>query len=404
MRETDPDEGTVAAESTIPRNEDDDYTEAAANRRREFLTEQTGVELGNVGSYSFDPAVVEGNIENFIGVAQVPIGIAGPMRVEGEHASGMFPIPMATTEGAVVASYNRGMKACNQSGGVRTTITGDAISRGPVFEFRSGREAAQFCEWLEDNVSVVREQAEATSDHVTLQRIETYPYNQNAFTNFYFETGDAAGQNMIATATSAACGWILSKYPDSGAVRGFRMAGNTAGEKRSTALALTEGRGKQVTAEITVPAETVESVLNVSPTAFAHTSRLGTLGAFLTGASSTAGQVANGIAALFIATGQDEANVVEAASASLYSEVTKSGNLYVSLTLPALVTATVGGGTHLPTQRECLKLIGCLGDGTVEKFTEIVAATALAGDLSLVAAIAASDWIDAHESLGRNPT
>lgn len=388
--------------SGVPSGEMDDYSETAAVRRREHVEETTGVELDHVGSYSFEPSVVEGNIENFLGVAQVPIGLAGPLAVDGEDASGEFLVPMATTEGTLVASYNRGMKACTIAGGVMTTITDDGIGRGPVFEFASARDAAAFCEWVETNVESIREQAEATSEYAELKRIKTYPYNNSVFTNFLFRTGDAAGQNMVGLATSTACAWIIDAYPDADQMRGFRLAGNTVGEKRATELNRTVERGKQVTAEATIPASVVEEVLNTTPEAIVKTNRLARTGAFLTGGNSTAGQVPNAVAALFIATGQDEANVVEASAASMTAEVTHDGGLYTSVTIPSLVTATVGGGTHLPTQRECLSILGCLGSGKVEKFTEIVAAVALAGDLSLLAAISAEDWVDAHESLGRN--
>jgi hydroxymethylglutaryl-CoA reductase (NADPH) len=139
----------------IPR-QDDDYTAAAARRRLAFLTETTGAAPEHLGRYSFDPAVLDGNIENFIGVAQVPVGIAGPLLVDGEHARGTFYVPLATTEGALVASYSRGMKLLYAAGGVRTTVVAEAMQRAPAFGFDSAREARAFGEWLTVNFPTSR--------------------------------------------------------------------------------------------------------------------------------------------------------------------------------------------------------------------------------------------------------
>jgi hydroxymethylglutaryl-CoA reductase (NADPH) len=382
--------------------EGDDYTERAVGQRQAFVEEFTGTELEHVEEYSFEPSTVDGNIENFTGVAQIPLGVAGPVQVDGQHAAGEFLIPMATTEGTLVASFSRGMKALNRGGGVTTTVTRDNISRDPTFKFDSGRTAAEFCDWLDEHLEEIRRQAEATSNHLTLDRIETYPYNRMVYTNFFYDTGDAAGQNMIGLGTYAAASWILTEFPDQESVRGFQLGGNTSSEKRHSAVGFTEGRGKQVTAEATIPAEAVQEILNATPETVAETHDVSNVGALVSGSNTNACHVPNGVSAVFIATGQDEANVVEASAASMVADVTPEGDLDVSITVPSLITATVGGGTHLPTQQECLEMLDCLGEGNVEKFTEIVAAVILAGEVSLMSAITASDWVDAHEALGRN--
>src|SRR6476620_10627411 len=197
----------------VPRDTDDDYTREAADKRREFAEERTGASLENVSSYSFDPAILTGNVEQFVGVAQVPIGLAGPLLVNGEHAQGEFYVPLATAEGTLVASYNRGMRLLHEAGGVTTTIMDDRMQRAPAFLFRSAREAREFGKWLRDNFDRIREVAESTTRSGRLIEIEQYSASRMLFTRFDYTTGDAAGQNLTGKATQAACTWIKQNYP-----------------------------------------------------------------------------------------------------------------------------------------------------------------------------------------------
>src|SRR3954462_4322484 len=213
----------------VPRDRDDDYTPAAAERRREFLRERTGAELEHVGSYSFDPATLPGNVEHFAGVAQVPIGIAGPLLVDGEEAQGEFYVPLATAEGTLVASYNRGMKLLYEAGGVTTTVLDDRMQRAPAFVSPSAREAAAFGSWLEDHFDEIREAAEATTRSGRLQDIEQYSASRILFTRFNYTTGDAAGQNLTGKATAAACAWIVKSYPS---IEHFFLESNFATDKK----------------------------------------------------------------------------------------------------------------------------------------------------------------------------
>src|SRR3954468_3477916 len=146
----------MAERARVPRDPEKDYTDELAERRRAFVREQTGADLRNVGRYSLDPAALPGNVENFVGVAQVPIGVAGPLLVDGEHARGEFYVPMATTEGTLVASYNRGMRLLTQSGGVRTTVVEDHMQRAPAFVFRSAREARDFAGWIDEHFDEIK--------------------------------------------------------------------------------------------------------------------------------------------------------------------------------------------------------------------------------------------------------
>jgi hydroxymethylglutaryl-CoA reductase (NADPH) len=383
----------------IARSERDDYAPEIVRQRQAFVEESSGVKLRHLSQYSFDPHLAKGNCENFTGVAQVPVGFAGPLRVNGEHAQGDFLIPLATSEGTLVASYNRGMKALNASGGVKVTVVDDAMQRAPVFVFQDARAGRDFAAWVESSLEPIRRQAEATSSIARLVSIDPYLSNKFVFLRFNFHTGDAAGQNMVGRATFAACNWILEHYAG---VADFYLESNFATDKKGSQVNILRTRGKRVTAEATSTREQLLRSFGVEPRQLLHHYGVANVGAFMAGANSNGLQSANGIAAMFIATGQDAANVAESSAGILYCELTPDGGLYGSLTIPSLIVATHGGGTGLATQRECLEVLGCYGQGKVNKLAEIVAGVALAGEISLAAAIASSDWVASHEKYGRN--
>ena len=385
----------------IPRDEQDDYDETIIQKRQDFIEEYSGQPLQHINQYSFHPREVRGNIENFTGVAQVPLGFAGPLTVNGEHAQGDFLIPLATSEGTLVASYNRGIKVLNLSGGVTSTVVGDAMQRAPVFIFSNARDGRAFAQWIRENTEALRQAAESTSQVAKLQYVEPYLSNHFVYLRFNYSTGDAAGQNMVGRATFKACEWITENYPE-GKIQHFYLESNLATDKKSSQINMMRPRGKRVTAEAVIKREILVQRLRVDPATLNNHGNISTIGAFLSGAHNNGAHSPNAITALFIATGQDVANVAESSSAVLYSEVTDEGDLHVSLTIPSLIVATYGGGTGLATQRECLELMECYGRGNVRKFAEIVAGVALAGELSLGAAISSSDWVSSHESYGRN--
>jgi hydroxymethylglutaryl-CoA reductase (NADPH) len=376
-----------------------DYTTAAAEQRMAFLRDVTGVSPEHLGRYSFDPSVLAGNIENFVGVAQVPIGIAGPLLVDGEHARGTFYVPLATTEGSLVASYNRGMKLLYAAGGVRTTVVADLMQRAPVFGFDSAREARAFGDWVTANFAAIKSEAETTTHAGHLHDIEQYPASRFLFLRFNFTTGDAAGQNLTGRATQRACTWIQENYAG---IKQFYLEGNLATDKKSSHLNILRTRGKRVTAEAHIPADLARRVMHTTPGEMFRARQVSNLGALMAGVNNNGNHSANGIAALFAATGQDIANVAESSAALVHTELLADGSYYYSITIPALIVATYGGGTGLPTQRECLELLGCYGSGKVCKLAEIVAATVLCGEVSLGAAVIADEWVTAHERLGRN--
>ncbi|MCP4314686.1 MAG: hydroxymethylglutaryl-CoA reductase [Hyphomicrobiales bacterium] len=385
----------------IPRSREDDYSADIISRRHDFLLKKTGISLEHVAKFSFDPHLAKGNIENFTGVAQVPIGFAGPLDVDGEYAKGEFYVPLAATEGTLVASYNRGMKLLRMSGGAKCTVIEDHMQRAPVFAFCDARAARRFRDWLAEVTTPLRETANATDRFVNLQKIECHLANRFVFVRFNFTTGDAAGQNMVGKATFAACNWILQHCRVSDILH-FYLEGNTATDKKPSLMNTLQTRGKRVTAEATIPNSLIMDILNTDAQTLHQFSNVANIGSMLSGSNNNGCHSINAVTAIFLATGQDVANVSESSAALIYTEITESGDLYLSVTLPSLIVATCGGGTGLPTQQECLRVLGCTGADMVHKLAEIVAATVLAGELSLAGAITAFDWVASHEAMGRN--
>lgn len=383
----------------IPRDANDDYSDAIIKQRQALVEQFSGAKPTHVWQYSIDPHSAKGNIENFIGVAQVPIGLAGPLRINGEHAQGDFMVPLATTEGTLVASYNRGMKIMNLSGGVKVTVVADAMQRAPVFVFADARAARDFTKWLQDNFEQIKEEAEASSSVAKLINLDPYLANKFVYIRFNYTTGDAAGQNMVGRATFAACSWIIDHYEG---ITNFYLESNFATDKKASQINIMRTRGKRVTAEATIPRDVLIQNMRVEPEKLFYHYGVASIGGFLSGVNNNGLHSANGITAMFIATGQDVANVAESSAGILYSELTPAGDFYLSLTIPSLIVATHGGGVGLPTQRECLDMLGCVGRGKVHRFAEIVAAVALAGEISLASAISSSDWVSSHEKYGRN--
>lgn len=383
----------------IPYDKESDLGSRIIRKRQRFIEKQTGTSLKHIVKYSIDPKTTSGNIENFTGVAQIPLGFAGPLLVNGEHAQGEFLIPLATTEGTLVASYNRGIKVLNLSGGVMSTVSDDCMQRAPVFVFDNARGARDFRTWVNANIEPIREAAETTSSIAKLLYIDTFLSNKFAYLRFNFATGDAAGQNMVGRATFAACSWILEQRDD---IRRFYLESNLATDKKASQVNMMRTRGKRVTAEATVPRDVLIQHMRVEPESLAYHAGIANVGAFLSGANNNGLHSPNAITAMFIATGQDVANVAESSAGLIYTELTADRDLYISITIPSLIVATYGGGTSLGTQKECLEVLGCSGRGKVNKLAEIIAGVVLAGEISLASAISSLDWVSSHEKYGRN--
>jgi hydroxymethylglutaryl-CoA reductase (NADPH) len=390
---------SITAAPRVPRDSEDDYTPDIAARRREFLREQTNVCLDHVGQFSLDPGVLPGNIENFSGVAQVPIGVAGPLRIDGEHAQGDFYVPLATTEGSLVASYNRGMRLLGECGGVKTTVVEDNMQRAPVFVFEDALAAREFGDWVSRHEPEIRAVAEATTGSGKLTYIGQYQVGPLRYLRVNYTTGDAAGQNMTAKATFAACEWMAANYPGGAE---YYLTGAIDTDKKHSAINMLLTRGKRVVAEAVIKNDVLQRLMGVDTESVYDYRQVHMVGGFLAGTASNSAHAANGITAIFIATGQDVANVSESHAGITYGRLLDNGDYYWSITLTSLVVGTHGGGTALPTQRECLELLGCYGRGKARKLAEICAATVLAGEISLTSAVLAGNWVASHERFGRN--
>jgi hydroxymethylglutaryl-CoA reductase (NADPH) len=383
----------------IPRDRRDDTSPEIIAARREFVRQRTGTTLEHLAHHSVDPTTLPGNIENFVGVAQVPIGIAGPIRIHGEHASGDYVIPLATTEGTLVASYNRGMRLLTEAGGVRTTVVETAMQRAPVFMLADAVEAREFGAWVDDHLDAIRSAAESTTHAGHLVGVDQYAVGPLRYLRFNYTTGDAAGQNMTGKATLAACEWIREHHPTH---PGFMLSGSIDTDKKHSQINMLQTRGRRVVAEAVVPHDLLRDMMGVESAELFQLRQISNAGSFLAGAASNGAHAANALAALFIATGQDAANVAESHAGITYTSLLPNGDYYWSITLTSLIVATYGGGTGLATQRECLEMLGCYGSGKADAFAEICAGVVLAGDISLSSAVVHGDWVSSHDRLGRN--
>ena len=391
----------------IQLHEIDNFLEANAAMvaRRIAIEKLTNTSLPSIGSTIIDYSEIKNrNAENVIGAVQVPLGVIGPLKVIGDYAKGDFYVPLATTEGALIASVNRGAKAVTQSGGARVKILFDGMARAPVFKLDSIIDVVEFLNWVKEHFNELKKVAESTTSHGKLINIEPFVLGNNVWLRFVYETGDAMGMNMATIATEKVCEYIEENF---GKARCLAVSGNMCSDKKQSIVNSLHGRGKTVVAEALIPNEVITKTLKSDKNLihevnlrknWAGGARAGTIFQFNA-------HFANIIAAIFLATGQDMAQVVESSSGYTWTEVRDEG-LYISVTLTSLEVGTVGGGTRLPTQREALSIMGVYGSGNppgtnAKKFAEIVAATVLAGELNLLAALANKELGKAHLRLGR---
>jgi hydroxymethylglutaryl-CoA reductase (NADPH) len=341
------------------------------------------------------------NIENFIGAARVPIGLIGPLRVNGLYANGDYYVPLATTEAALIASHSRGSRLLSEAGGCTTLLVNEGVSRAPGFAFDSIVDAALFVAWVTTQMDAFRRIAGDTTRHGQLIDLQITLEGNHVYLGFEFTTGDASGQNMVTIATDAICRHIIASSPTP--VRYSFVEANLSGDKKATTHSFMTVRGRKVTAEVRLPATLITDRLHTTAARLMDYWRMSALGGVMSGSIGVQGHYANGLAALFIATGQDAACVAEAAVGVTRFEPTDDGGLYASVTLPNMIVGTVGGGTGLPTQRASLELMGLAGAGHARALAEVAAAVALAGELSITGALAAGHFTDAHRRLSRAP-
>lgn len=385
----------------------------SAAERRKAIENELKIIIPHIGTYSFDEdTAAKKHCENMIGSIQVPIGVAGPLRIKNqvfdpeaqtrrESRIKDFYIPLATTEGALVASVNRGCKAITESGGVAVISKRVGITRAPVFVVKNIIEGKQFIEWLESNLAEVKEITESTSAHITLLEIKPWLVGKNVFLRFRFDTQDAMGMNMATIATAKAAEFIEQKT----SAKLVALSGNMCVDKKANALNFIDGRGISVWAEATIPENIVAAVLKTTIQEVVEVAeRKLHVGSIMSHSLGSNAQIANVLAAIFLATGQDLAHIAECSTGVTTVEMADNDSLSICVYIPDLVIGSVGGGTELVTQKEALSILEIVGGNNGEnavKFAEVIGATVLAGELSLLASLAEGSLAKAHERLGR---
>ncbi len=380
---------------------------SAKEIRNQFLSKQTGMQLANLGSINFDADVVRNrNIENLIGSVEVPVGVAGPVRVKGQAAAGEYFLPMATTEGALVASTSRGVKLINLNGGAKVSHNYVGITRAPMFRLESVSEHEAVRVWIKKQLPKLNKLATSSSAHLKLKNITPYFLGRELWLRMQFDTDEAMGMNMATKASRI----IAEKFThDFSTAKLVALSGNLCTDKKASLLNLIMGRGHQVYAEVTLSRSDVEKYLHTTPEAITAVNVEKVWhGSGLAGSNSFNSHFANVIAAIFLATGQHMAHVVDSSQGYTVMEV-DDGDLYASVSIPSLILGYIGGGTCLPKQAQAKELI--LTDVSAKKRTnsarkssilaEITAAAVLAGEISLHAALAADELVSAHEKLGK---
>ncbi|OXA97117.1 3-hydroxy-3-methylglutaryl-CoA reductase [Flavobacterium hydatis] len=341
---------------------------------------------------------LKGNIENYIGMSQIPTGIIEPLVINGSSAQGSFYVPLATTEGSLVASYNRGTKACRESGAITTITLQEGVQRTPTFKFKNLIDLGKFVAWVLEHKETFSLLTRETSNYAILNDVGINIEGNVLIIRFEYTSGDASGQNMVTICTDKICKFILSNCPIKPIF--WTIEGNTSGDKKATSLT-TRVRGRKITAEITLKRGIIESVLKITPELLQQQWKISTSGCIKGGTIGTAMQTTNALTALFIACGQDVACSSEASTAITRIEIDENGDLYCAITMPNIIIGTVGGGTSFPTQKECLELIDCYGAGKSSKLAEIAVALCLTGEISILAAMGSGQFTAAHQKFGR---
>jgi hydroxymethylglutaryl-CoA reductase (NADPH) len=379
------------------------YTAGARRRRLDWIRERSGAPLETLEEPGVDARRLTSNLENFVGTIEVPVGLAGPLLFAGEHATGYITAPLATTEGALVASTCRGAKAVGSGDGVVTRVLHRQVLRAPFYEFKDLGTALRFVRWVEDHLPEIREQAEMVTRHGRLLGIEPLHVSRSVHLRFAFDTADAAGQNMVTACSWHACQWInrrLAHEPGLEPLR-FVIEGGASGDKNPSRANLLGTRGLRVTAECRIDGDVVREVLNASPEEIAEVHYFMSSALHETGALGTNYNAPNIVAGLFTATGQDIASTGESSVCNFHVRL-DGDELYVYLEMPHVVLGTVGGGTGLPGPNDYLEMLGCAGNGGSARLAEIVAGFTLALNLSSLGALASGEFAAAHDRLGRN--
>jgi hydroxymethylglutaryl-CoA reductase (NADPH) len=383
----------------------------AARIRRAFLEKKMGVELKNIGSTSIDfNDATNRNIENPIGAVQVPLGYCGDLNMNGEYAKGSYPVLLATTEGRLVAGISRGMSALNKAGGVVSSVIKDGITRDVLVRVSGIKDASKLMRWIEskEGIDFFGNEFSKNASHGRFIEARPFTTGREVHIRIKATSGAAMGMNMITIASKASVDAMIKHVEER---LGIKVAiisesGNMCTDKKPAFINFIEGRGTSVVAEAMVPRQIVADVFKAEPEKMAELNLLKNLtGSALAGSHGFNAHIANALAAMYIAHGQDAAQVVEGAQAITQAFATEEG-LYVSVTMPSIEVGTYGGGSKRETQREALSLLGLYGENDTEgrtrlAFAEIVAGVCLAGELNLLAAESTKDLSKSHSQIKR---
>lgn len=372
------------------------YDVASLAKKVDSLSKELDTPLRHIRGCTYDTNYFKGNIENPIGIVQIPLGLAGPISIQGKHANGDFWVPLATTEGALVLTYDLGMRLLRMSGPIATEVLSKVVHLDPMFPIRQD-EDVRIAEFVDRNYSNIKKIAERDSKHTTLLGIEKYRIGTNFVLKFLYDTCDAHGLNMINHATFYAC-----KYIETNTGASFYHRSHYSGVKHHSLLNEEKGYGRVVKASAVITSKALQMLGVTAESLKEFCDRCIECGK-AAGIQSINVHASNAITAIFIACGQDVADLSSAHVCNGRTELVDDGkNLYWECTLRNLLVATVGGGTHLGTQAECLNIMQCLGNGNSDKFAEIIAATVLAGEFPTAAAVVNRTYVDIHDKYGRN--
>lgn len=377
-------------------------TESSTRERLEYLHTQK-IHTEQIGESNIPLGLISQNIESYIGSTEIPLGLVGPLLYETGQKKEMVHTAAATLEGALVASMNRGAKAISLSGGFSAEVLHQKMVRCPMFLFSTEQEAVSFSNWLNSHQTELRNEAEKHSNHAKLIALTPVKFGTSIHIYFEFTTGDASGQNMTTTCTWHAILFAKEKFFRETGIepRHFVIEGNGASDKKVSMGNISRGRGIRVVASCALEEKVIERVLRTNPEHLMMCYEASLKIAQMEGMVGYSINASNAIAALFAATGQDLGSLYESSNAMFHILKTKDG-LRFTLELTNLVIGTVGGGTHLPRQRQVLEMMGCYGSGKVKRFAELIAGFALALEISTFSAIVGGQFAKAHEKLGRN--
>ena len=377
-------------------------TEQSTVMRQNFL-EAINCSIENIKTTSLSLSDVKNKIESFVGSVEIPLGLVGPLLFQENKDSEMVYTLGGTIEGALIASMNRGAKAISLSGGFRAHFVHQKMVRSPMFQFQNLTEAVLFERWITEKFLALKKVCENYSNHAKLIELKPLIISRSVHLNFIFETGDASGQNMTTTCTWHAMLWIVDSFETEMniKIKDYVIEGNCSSDKKVSNYSVQNGRGVHVIVECHLNESVIQSVLRTNSETIFNNYLPSVTATRYYGMPSYNINVANAIAAIFVATGQDLACIHESSNAFLSLEKTDTG-LYISLTLPSLVIATVGGGTNLPRQHEALAIMNCNGKDKIQRFAKLIAGFALGLEISTYSAIVSGAFAKAHEKLGRN--